>query len=299
MIPYIAALILVIVAVLFSVYTRVDSFGLASMTISESTKVETLVDFLDKYIDLNKSLVKQLKEGNEFDEELTPQKATELGLSFTSSQGSPIAIGINKPLSKTLQKQIETDLLLLESINTQVQKKLASGEIRKTMTLKEALKGQAMDSVQTNQVLSKQINLVNAREAYIQSKLKPGVSTTAGQTDSSGMSLEEIFGGFRKAIRASSLDVETEAAPTMSDTSTKEMEERIAKNVATQVKDSLLAERATQPVNADAMPCPYAAYDSDATAQGVEYTQAKANTAPDMSQYIRKDSIPCWNCSLP
>jgi len=77
------------------------------------------------------------------------------------------------------------------------------------------------------------------------------------------------------------------------------MEERIAKNVATQVKDSLLAERATQPVNADAMPCPYAAYDSDATAQGVEYTQAKANTAPDMSQYIRKDSIPCWNCSLP
>jgi hypothetical protein len=296
MVPYIAALIVLIVAVLFAVYARVDGFSLQALTVSESTKVETLVDFLDRYITLNKDLIKTLKAGTEFDEELTPEKATELGLAFTPSSDGKLAVGINKPLSDTLRKQIEVDLLLLESINTQVQKKLASGEIRKAMTLKEALKGQTMDPVQTNQVLTKQINLVNAREAYIQSKGKP---TVPNQTDSSGVSLEDIFGGFRKAIRASTLDQtqpvqeEPDAAPTTSEVSTKEMEERIAKNVATQVKDSLLAQRATQPV--DAMPCPYAAYDSNATAQGQEYTQAK----PDMSQYIRKDSIPCWNCSLP
>jgi hypothetical protein len=44
--------------------------------------------------------------------------------------------------------------------------------------------------------------------------------------------------------------------------------------------------------------CPYASY-TNATAQGSEFTQAKPNPGPDMSEYIRKDSIPCWNCSLP
>ena len=74
------------------------------------------------------------------------------------------------------------------------------------------------------------------------------------------------------------------------------MEDRIAKSVATQVKDSLLAQRSLQNGTEKSMGCPYAnAFDSTATSQGQEYTQVK----PDLSEYIRKDSIPCWNCSLP
>jgi hypothetical protein len=33
---------------------------------------------------------------------------------------------------------------------------------------------------------------------------------------------------------------------------------------------------------------------SHANSQGKEYRKSK----PDMSQYIKKDSIPCWNCDL-
>jgi hypothetical protein len=34
--------------------------------------------------------------------------------------------------------------------------------------------------------------------------------------------------------------------------------------------------------------------------QGIEYSRSCGKTgAPDMSQYIRKDSIPCWGCSIP
>lgn len=79
---------------------------------------------------------------------------------------------------------------------------------------------------------------------------------------------------------------------------TKELENRISKSIATQLKDKMIVDRATQNYMADTS-CPYASYSSDATAQGSEFTQAKPNAGPDMSEYIRKDSIPCWNCSLP
>lgn len=40
-------------------------------------------------------------------------------------------------------------------------------------------------------------------------------------------------------------------------------------------------------------------YDTPSTAQGTELKGARPKWCPrDMSEYIRKDSIPCWNCSL-
>ena len=36
--------------------------------------------------------------------------------------------------------------------------------------------------------------------------------------------------------------------------------------------------------------------DTHATSQGKEYSAAHGK--PDMSQYIKKDQIPCWGCSL-
>ena len=79
---------------------------------------------------------------------------------------------------------------------------------------------------------------------------------------------------------------------------TKEVEDRIAKSVATQLKDSLLMKRSTDNAIQD-VSCPYAQYQTNAVEQGKEYTQARPSPTPDMSEYIRKDSIPCWNCSLP
>ncbi len=97
-----------------------------------------------------------------------------------------------------------------------------------------------------------------------------------------------------------STDTETTdgKAPSMTAQFSKEVENRIAKSVATQLKDTLLAQRSTDHSIQDTS-CPYASYQSDSTAQGQEYVQGIRSPQPDMSEYIRKDSIPCWNCSLP
>jgi hypothetical protein len=92
-------------------------------------------------------------------------------------------------------------------------------------------------------------------------------------------------------------DKEDEVQPAPSMSFTKELEDRISKTIQTQLKDKMLVDRATQNLLEDTS-CPYASY-TNATAQGSEFTQAKPNPGPDMSEYIRKDSIPCWNCSLP
>ena len=129
-------------------------------------------------------------------------------------------------------------------------------------------------------------------------------STSTKSTGLAGVSVDDLFGavgGVQQALKASKPgEVEKEQAPAPESTvlSTKEMEDRIAKSVATQLKDSLLVERATKNVKED-LACPYASYQSNSVAQGTEFTHAKPHPGPDMSEYIRKDSIPCWNCSLP
>lgn len=90
-------------------------------------------------------------------------------------------------------------------------------------------------------------------------------------------------------------DSDYDSAPMASPEYQKEMEERIAKAVAKQIKDNKMLGRSTEFVDPN---CPYAPYDSDATQQGVEYVQGRPSPQPDMSEYIRKDSIPCWGCSL-
>lgn len=75
-----------------------------------------------------------------------------------------------------------------------------------------------------------------------------------------------------------------------------EIEQRLAKNIATQIKDELLVQRAlTQPSAAPAAPAA-----SDGLYQGMEYASSCPSKEPlNMNQYIRKDSIPCWGCTLP
>ena len=99
-------------------------------------------------------------------------------------------------------------------------------------------------------------------------------------------------------LPVSSSTTKAAEAPVVSSTFSKEVEDRITKSIEKQLKDSLLAKRSTENVLPEAN-CPYASSVSNATAQGQEYVQGTRSPQPDMSEYIRKDSITCWNCSLP
>jgi hypothetical protein len=77
-----------------------------------------------------------------------------------------------------------------------------------------------------------------------------------------------------------------------------ETESRLVKNMMSQIKDQLLINRkldnpqdssySDADADTDKMDCP-----SNCAQQGSEWKEKR----PDMSRYIRKDSIPCWNCS--
>ena len=106
--------------------------------------------------------------------------------------------------------------------------------------------------------------------------------------------LAALSGAHYTEPAASSSDVAD--APASSAASTKEMEERLAKRISSQIKSELLSQRATEhPVDTKYAACELSP--SDAEAQGAEYTQAKPGF--NINNYVRKDSIPCWGCSLP
>jgi hypothetical protein len=77
-------------------------------------------------------------------------------------------------------------------------------------------------------------------------------------------------------------------------TLSEETESRLVKNMMSQIKDQLLINRKldnpqdSSYSDVDEMDCP-----SNCAQQGSEWKEKR----PDMSRYIRKDSIPCWNCS--
>jgi len=83
------------------------------------------------------------------------------------------------------------------------------------------------------------------------------------------------------------------ADPSSSPLFTKEIEERLVKDILTQLKDQKIMDRSVeQPLDREdeleGGNC-----STNATSQGREWRRNR----PDMSEYIRKDSIPCWNCS--
>jgi hypothetical protein len=317
MIPYIVVLVFVLVIVLATVYKQSEGFELVGIVITEGSSVQSVINYAERYLDLNKALKAKLEAGEPFDEPLTESKAKELGMSYSKMADGSIYTGGRK-LSEVLASQLELDTAALTNLLDGIQKDIESGKLKPTMTVREFVKksnpesyqaGQPIDLTMINEIIGNQVKSSNAREALILKKL--GGSKIAGvdATDLYG-----AVGGVKEAIKSSTLDdatdltkpketkkSEKEAAPPMSIEFTKETEERLAKSVASQLKDSLLLQRATStlPQGSGAGGCPYAPYTSDATAQGTEYIQAKPHPGPDMSQYIRKDSIPCWNCSLP
>ena len=117
------------------------------------------------------------------------------------------------------------------------------------------------------------------------------------------LSLSELFsllGPFKtQESKPASVTEEKPSPPVTTPTSEsiQEIENRIAKAVSKQVKDDLLVQRSMEDVYDKYAPCDL----TDSEAQGQEYTgvKPKPSSQPDMSEYIRKDSIPCWNCSVP
>ena len=138
--------------------------------------------------------------------------------------------------------------------------------------------------------------------------VKDASGNTVVTKDASGndikMSLGDLFallGPFKMAdASGNSIKTAAPAATQPTQASTKEVEDRIAKAVAKQVKDDLISQRAVDEVYDKYAPCDI----TDAEAQGQDYEKqyprpSRNNQQPDMSEYIRKDSIPCWNCSVP
>jgi hypothetical protein len=75
-----------------------------------------------------------------------------------------------------------------------------------------------------------------------------------------------------------------------------ETENRLITSIMTQLKDQRLMDRSVDlPHDSSYSMQSQEDYDypSDSAMQGYEWR----NNRPDMSKYIRKDSIPCWNCS--
>ncbi len=304
MAPYIAALILLIVAILFAVYKRVDTFEIVRTTLKPTDTLQTTITVNQGLLKKNSTILKMLESGAEIDEELTEAKLNELGLPFSTVQGKVKLTGKNVStalidMSKMLDKEIQGFVDAITKLNP-------SMKLNELVTKSEDLNGflGAVDVLKM---------VLDARERYVKSKLG---SSTVGGVDSED--LYGAVGGSSEAVKASTVDDTTArssdvdltksreqkdcmkgTAPSQTPAATKEMEDRIAKSIVTQIKDTLLSQRSTSNGMEEAG-CPYAPYDSDSTAQGKEYAQVKPiQPAPDMSEYIRKDSIPCWNCTLP
>lgn len=94
------------------------------------------------------------------------------------------------------------------------------------------------------------------------------------------------------------------------DAMTLQQKSEILKDVQQLIKNELISQRQTTPINSDSTAN---TDDSESTQQGKEFNKScKKNCegpcprnkdgtcppVPDMSQYIRKDQIPCWNCTL-
>lgn len=279
MVIYIAGLLLLIAVILLAVYKRVDPFQ--STLISTTSTVNDLLNQNEKLIKQVTKQKEQLDSNKEFDDVLNKTRLDELGIQYEVK--NDVVTLVVKPISKALSSSSQEILDILTPLETEYKK------LNPNLKLKEFFPKEE-DISNMNSGIQFFKTLLDARETYITSKLG---------TSKAPVDMEDLYSAVKSTdIEEDDMTNTVGKAPEMSTTSTKEMEERIAKSVATQIKDSLLAKRATQDI-VNEIPCPYASYTSDATAQGGEFTQAKPFPTPDMSEYIRKDSIPCWNCSLP
>jgi hypothetical protein len=279
MVIYIAGLILLITVILFAVYRRVDPFQ--TTLISGTSTIQDFLNLTKKLIDQLTGQKNRVDTGTEFDDTLSKTKLDELAIQYEIKDD--VVTLKTKPLSKALSSSSQELLDILTPLETEYKK------LNPTLKLKEIItKEEDIKNINDGFVFFK--TLVDNRESYITSKLG---------SQKAPVDMNELYDAVKSPeVEDIDMTYTVGKAPATTATSSKEMEDRIAKSVVTQIKDSLLAERSTHNVQTD-MACPYASYGSDGITQGKEFVEAKPSPTPDMSEYIRKDSIPCWNCSLP
>ena len=131
------------------------------------------------------------------------------------------------------------------------------------------------------------------------------VDASGNTVDASGnlitLSLSDLF----YALRFGNTTTETTTttpivlpASTTNSSFSEEEKNRLSKDIAKSVKDQILSDRSLQPVvPASTDSCANdSACVSDSCSQGADYMSGAPFNAND---YIRKDSIPCYGCTLP
>ena len=93
-------------------------------------------------------------------------------------------------------------------------------------------------------------------------------------------------------------DLTTVSTKTKAPEMSEEDKNRLSKDIAKSIKDQILSDRSLQPVvPASTDSCANdSACVSDSCSQGADYMSGAPFNAND---YIRKDSIPCYGCTLP
>lgn len=170
MAPYIAALVILIVAILFSVYKGVDGFTVALTDTSTFREFMTRIDAtLQRYMLLKQKIDSSVA----FNDTLTLPKLKELG--FDRAPGET-------PFSKAISVQLETDILLLTGIMNMFQKALTDGSIKNTDLLKDARANVQVDSFV--KILPSIEEIISKREQYYASKAAstPTTTTTTATT---------------------------------------------------------------------------------------------------------------------
>lgn len=130
---------------------------------------------------------------------------------------------------------------------------------------------------------------------------------TAG-TDASGNALDDAAADAAAAAAADvAADAEAEEDEICTIASDAAARAALIRDIQTALKQDLLAAKCMTTANSQDVLCEGDEEDDDvdsaALMQGQEYSSTcpnrpDADCPKDMSQYIRKDSIPCWNCSV-
>lgn len=349
MIPYIAILILLIAVILWQVYSMSESFETAitstpyiPLKVTEDTTMRQLLDNISKIVAALMDL-KGKYAGKVFKPKILPQEAVVLGYtSKTDASGNVVIEGDTS--IEMLRKKIQDELTTFEGQLAAAQKSIQSGETRiDAKMIDKVFTDSTMSPEQAKMIAKNMIDFLNTNNEYIAKKITaftdilnretlisapttPFASTKpTTTTDASGSTVEV------KTTSADATPVEKKVeltkpkeTPVCSEPEKvekitpefqKELEDRLAKNISTQLKDEMAATHQMQCVIDDMTPyapC-NAEISSDGMAQGYEYKNLmpklfkKETNAikkmdvpanPDMSKYVRKDSIPCWGCTI-
>lgn len=316
MVPVIGLLILIIAVVLFQVYRSQEGFWAESADVflmNTNTTVQDLLNNLKRtfeYGKANQTLKQQI--------ESLPNQITLSTAEAALVKDLGLDVEANKPTDRALLTSLVQSTLnvdQLEPVIKKIEAELAAKTVQPTDKIFDLQKKEKPEL--TAAKFQEQSNFNNFREQqYAKTKklfelmkqerfrstatptttsastgaaAAPAAGTTGNMVDVS--QIYTALQGYKPSVAAAAA-----TAPAVSDTAIKAMEDRLTSSIGKLIKDEMLAQRSFAEKNDGG--CTGSI--SEATAQGAEYKSTLPPApAPDMSQYIRKDSIPCWGCTLP